>query len=122
MPGSRLTIAGKTGEVRGVDASGDGTRHGKGRQVEKTAGISFVVSDWTDHVRPVEAVAASTVIVFAVVVEGEGLATLQADRAVEAPTVFQRLHASAGLWNFVTENPGEVQEFPETWLVPIRRC
>ena len=66
-----------------------------------------MVDDRSNHVRPVEAIATSAVVIFKVVIELEGLPALERYRAVGAPAILQTLHAPAHVRQVVAENPGE---------------
>src|SRR5271166_1456481 len=67
----------------------------------------FVVYDWAHYVGTIEAVATAAIVVLAVVVQSKGLAALQRHRAIEAPAVLQRLHASSHPGQFIHKDPGE---------------
>ena len=54
----------------------------------------LMVDDRTDDVRPVKAIAAAAVIIFATVVEGKGLAALQVTPYYRSPS-----HSSTPAWN-----------------------
>ena len=71
-------VAGETGVIGwAVLASVNCAGQGEGGQVEEFGGVVFVIDDLADDIGAVEAVAAAAVIVFAVVVQGEGLAALE---------------------------------------------
>src|SRR5271156_3702530 len=72
-----------------------------------------MVDDRSNHIGPVETVAAPAVIVLKVVVELEGLPALQRHRAVQAPAVFQTLPVATHGWQVVSKNPGKPVRYVE---------
>jgi hypothetical protein len=66
-----------------------------------------VVDDRTDNVRAVVAVPATAIVILGVVVQRKGLAALQRNGAIKAPTILQLLHTTTHIGQLVTEDPGE---------------
>src|ERR1700730_11225784 len=80
MPRARHTVGGQAG------CCSDIARNGKRAQRHELKRVLVVLSNGPDHVRTVEASTATAKVVFAVVVELEGLPTLQTHGAVDPPT------------------------------------
>src|SRR5882724_8429492 len=72
-----------------------------------------MVHDRSNHIRPIESVAASAEVVLKVVVELERLAALQSYRAIHSPAVPELLHAPVHVWQVVSENPGKTMGYVE---------
>src|SRR5580704_680377 len=90
-------------------------RNRKGAQLHELARVAVVLNDGSDDVRPIVAIAAAAEVIFAVVVELEGLSTLQSKNAVQTPTVLQLLHAATHLGELIREIPGEA-----LWQIEVR--
>src|SRR5271156_1226888 len=65
----------------------DGARHGERTKLQEITWVVVVIDNRSDHIGPVESVAAPAVIVLAVIIEGKWLTGLHRNRAVEAPSV-----------------------------------
>src|SRR5215510_2060370 len=80
-------IRSKTGELSGRFCAW----HSKRAQLEIVVRIAFFINDRSHNVRPVKSVTASAVVILEVVVQGEGLSTLQSNRAISSPATTEAL-------------------------------
>src|SRR5436190_22573360 len=67
----------------------------------------IVLGEWPNHIGSVKAIASPAEVILAVEVELVRLPTLQSYAAVDAPPIFQPLHAAAHLRKVVTKDPAE---------------
>src|SRR5882672_1136352 len=83
-----------------------------------------MVHDRSNHVRPIESVAASAEIILEVVVELERLTALQSYRAIHSPAIPELLHAPVQMWQVVSENPGKTMGYVEVRgpVLQVRPC
>src|SRR6266436_4769944 len=116
MASSRLAI-----RSRAEKAGRDGrAADGKRTHIQETTRVAFVVADWANNVRPAKEFTCPVEVIIEVVVEVEGLASLNCDDTIQAPTIANQLEPRALVVRyFVNEVPGEPLANIEIGIPPI---